>query len=77
MVSVRANVRTAAMASHADLPRTMRFAFRAGSVTGLGVVGLATLELVGCHVLFRGDVLARPCACSATDGRWCLRSAND
>ena len=58
MVSVRANVRTAAMASRADLPRTMRFAFRAGSVTGLGVVGLATLELVGCHVLFRGDVLA-------------------
>jgi len=58
LVSVRANVRTAAMARAGDLPRTMRFAFRAGSVTGLGVVGLATLELVGCYELFGGDVVA-------------------
>jgi K(+)-stimulated pyrophosphate-energized sodium pump len=58
LVSARANVRTAATARKGDLPATLRFAFRAGSVTGLGVVGLATLELVGILVLFRGDVVA-------------------
>jgi K(+)-stimulated pyrophosphate-energized sodium pump len=57
-VSARANVRTAALARGGDLPATMRFAFRAGSVTGLGVAGLATLELVGSYVLFGGGVLA-------------------
>jgi len=58
LVSVRANVRTAAVASGGDVRTTMRFAFRAGSITGLGVAGLATLELVGCYALFDGDVLA-------------------
>jgi K(+)-stimulated pyrophosphate-energized sodium pump len=58
LVSVRANVRTAALAARGDLGVTMRFTFRAGSVTGLGVAGLATLELVGCYLLFGGNVLA-------------------
>ena len=58
LVSVRANVRTAALAARTDLPTTLRFAFRAGSVTGLGVAGLATLELVACYTMFGGDVLA-------------------
>ena len=58
LVSVRANVRTAAVAARNDLPTTMRFAFRAGSITGLGVAGLATLELVGCYAMFGRDVLA-------------------
>jgi len=58
LVSVRANVRTAAVACRRDLPSTMRFAFRAGSITGLGVAGLATLELVGCYALVGGNVLA-------------------
>jgi len=58
VVSVRANVRTAAVAARRDLRTTMRFAFRAGSVTGLAVVGLATLELVGCYALFGHDMRA-------------------
>jgi K(+)-stimulated pyrophosphate-energized sodium pump len=58
LVSVRANVRTTASARSGDLPATMRFAFRAGSVTGLGVAGLATLELVGCYAVFGGNVVA-------------------
>jgi K(+)-stimulated pyrophosphate-energized sodium pump len=58
VVSVRANVRTAAVASHASAPETLRFAFGAGTVTGLGIVGLATLELIGCYLLFHGNVLA-------------------
>jgi K(+)-stimulated pyrophosphate-energized sodium pump len=58
LVSVRANVRTAAVACRRDLRSTMRFAFRAGSITGLGVAGLATLELVGCYALVGGNVLA-------------------
>ena len=58
LVSVRANVRTAAVAASGDVRATMRFAFRGGSVTGLGVAGLATLELVGCYALFGGDVAA-------------------
>ncbi|HEX5057761.1 MAG TPA: sodium-translocating pyrophosphatase [Kofleriaceae bacterium] len=58
LVSVRANVRTAAVASRATLQATLRFAFGAGSVIGLGVAGLAALELVGCYLLFGGDVPA-------------------
>lgn len=58
LVSVRANVRTAVVASRGDVQATMRFAFRGGSVIGLGIAGLATLELVGCYALFGGDVLA-------------------
>jgi K(+)-stimulated pyrophosphate-energized sodium pump len=57
-VSVRANVRTAEVARGGDLRATTRFAFRASSVIGLGIAGLAQLELVGCYVLFGGDVLA-------------------
>ncbi len=58
LVSVRANVRTAAHARGGKLPATMRYAFRAGSVTGLSVAGLALLELVGFYALFGGDVLS-------------------
>ena len=57
LVSVRANVRTAAKARSADLPATMSYAFRGGSVTGLSVAGLALLELVGFYVVFGGNVL--------------------
>jgi K(+)-stimulated pyrophosphate-energized sodium pump len=56
-VSVRANVRTAARARGGDLPSTMSFAFRGGSVTGLSVAGLALLELVGFYWAFGGNVL--------------------
>ncbi len=56
-VSVRANVRTAAKARSGDLPGTMKFAFRGGSVTGLSVAGLALLELVAFYWAFNGDVL--------------------
>jgi K(+)-stimulated pyrophosphate-energized sodium pump len=57
LVSIRANVRTAAKARSADLPATMGYAFRGGSVTGLSVAGLALLELVGFYVAFGGNVL--------------------
>jgi K(+)-stimulated pyrophosphate-energized sodium pump len=57
LVSVRANVRTAAKARQGDLPSTMSYAFRGGSVTGLSVAGLALLELVGFYVAFHGNVL--------------------
>jgi K(+)-stimulated pyrophosphate-energized sodium pump len=57
LVSVRANVRTAAKARSGDLPATMSYAFRGGSVTGLSVAGLALLELVGFYVAFQGNVL--------------------
>jgi K(+)-stimulated pyrophosphate-energized sodium pump len=57
VVSVRANVRTAAHARRGDLPSTMSFAFRGGSVTGLSVAGLALLELVVFYWLFNGNVL--------------------
>ncbi len=57
LVSVRANVRTAAKARSRDLPATMVYAFRGGSVTGLSVAGLALLELIGFYVGFGGDVL--------------------
>jgi K(+)-stimulated pyrophosphate-energized sodium pump len=56
-VSVRANVRTAARARGGNLPSTMSFAFRGGSVTGLSVAGLALLELVGFYWAFNGNVL--------------------
>ena len=56
-VSVRANVRTAAHARKGNLPATMSFAFRGGSVTGLSVAGLALLELVGFYWAFGGNVL--------------------
>ena len=56
-VSVRANVRTAAKARDGDLPATMKFAFRGGSVTGLSVAGLALLELVAFYWAFNGNVL--------------------
>ena len=58
LVSVRANVRTAAKARGGDLGVTMRYAFRGGSVTGLSVAGLALLELVGFYVAFGGNVLS-------------------
>ncbi len=57
LVSVRANVRTAAHARRGDLPATMRYAFRGGSVTGMAVAGLALLELVGFYVAFGGNVV--------------------
>ncbi len=57
VVSIRANVRTAAKARSGDLGSTMRYAFRGGSVTGLSVAGLALLELVGFYVAFGGNVL--------------------
>jgi K(+)-stimulated pyrophosphate-energized sodium pump len=56
IVSVRANVRTAAHARGGDLPATMSFAFRGGSVTGMAVAGFALLELVGFYWLFGGNV---------------------
>jgi K(+)-stimulated pyrophosphate-energized sodium pump len=56
-VSVRANVRTAAKARGGDLPATMQFAFRGGSVTGLSVAGLALLELIGFYWAFGANVL--------------------
>jgi len=56
-VSVRANVRTAAHARQGNLPATMRYAFRGGSVTGLSVAGFALLELIGFYVAFGGNVL--------------------
>ncbi|MCI4341994.1 MAG: sodium-translocating pyrophosphatase [Thermoplasmata archaeon] len=58
LVSVRANVRTAAHARKGDLPATMRYAFLGGSVTGLSVAGLALLELVGFYAWFGGNVLS-------------------
>ncbi len=57
LVSVRANVRTAAKARSGSLGGTMAYAFRGGSVTGLSVAGLALLELIGFYVAFGGDVL--------------------
>jgi K(+)-stimulated pyrophosphate-energized sodium pump len=56
LVSVRANVRTAAHARGGNLPATMSYAFRGGSVTGMSVAGLALLELVGFYAAFGGDV---------------------
>jgi K(+)-stimulated pyrophosphate-energized sodium pump len=56
-VSVRANVRTAALAREGKLPPALRYAFRAGSVTGLSVAGLALLELVAFYAAFDGDVM--------------------
>ncbi len=58
LVSVRANVRTAAHARGGKLAETMAYAFRGGSVTGMSVAGLALLELVGFYAAFGGDVLA-------------------
>ena len=58
LVSVRANVRTAAHARKGDLAATMRYAFQGGSVTGMSVAGLALLELVGFYAGFGGDVLS-------------------
>ncbi|HZY92478.1 MAG TPA: sodium-translocating pyrophosphatase [Thermoplasmata archaeon] len=58
LVSVRANVRTAAHARGGRLDATMRYAFRGGSVTGLSVAGLALLELVGFYAVFGGNVLS-------------------
>ncbi|MGC2033897.1 MAG: sodium-translocating pyrophosphatase [Thermoplasmata archaeon] len=57
LVSVRANVRTAAHARAGNLAATMRYAFRGGSVTGLSVAGLALIELVGFYWAFGGNVL--------------------
>ena len=57
LVSVRANVRTAAHARGGQLAGTMRYAFRGGTVTGLSVAGLALLELVGFYWAFGGNVL--------------------
>ncbi len=56
LVSVRANVRTAAHARGGKLSATMAYAFRGGSVTGLSVAGLALLELVGFYWAFGGNV---------------------
>ena len=57
VVSIRANVRTAAHARRGKLAATMNFAFRGGSVTGMSVASLALLELVGFYWAFGGDVL--------------------
>jgi K(+)-stimulated pyrophosphate-energized sodium pump len=57
LVSVRANVRTAAHARKGNLAATMAYAFRGGSVTGLSVAGLALLELVVFYAAFGGNVL--------------------
>ncbi len=56
LVSVRANVRTAAKARTGDLGKTLTYAFRGGSVTGLSVAGLALLELVGFYAVYGGNV---------------------
>ena len=58
LLSVRANVRTAAHARRGNLAATMRYAFLGGSVTGLSVAGLALLELVVFYVGYGGDVQA-------------------
>ncbi|MGA7924218.1 MAG: sodium-translocating pyrophosphatase, partial [Thermoplasmata archaeon] len=58
LVSVRANVRTAAHARNGDLAATMRYAFRGGSVTGMCVAGLALLELIGFYTILGGNVLS-------------------
>ncbi|MGD0250527.1 MAG: sodium/proton-translocating pyrophosphatase, partial [Thermoplasmata archaeon] len=57
VVSIRANVRTAAHARRGSLPATMSYAFRGGSVTGMSVASLALLELVGFYWAFNGNVL--------------------
>jgi K(+)-stimulated pyrophosphate-energized sodium pump len=57
LVSIRANVRTAAHARRGHLADTMAFAFRGGSVTGMSVASLALLELVGFYWAFNGNVL--------------------
>ncbi len=57
IVSIRANVRTAARARRGDLGATMSYAFRGGSVTGMSVAGLALLELIGFYWAFGGNVL--------------------
>ncbi len=57
LVSIRANVRTAAHARKGSLPDTMAFAFRGGSVTGMSVASLALLELIGFYWAFGGNVL--------------------
>ena len=58
IVSIRANVRTAAHARKGSLPATMNFAFRGGSVTGMSVASLALIELIGFYWAFNGDVLS-------------------
>jgi K(+)-stimulated pyrophosphate-energized sodium pump len=55
-VSVRANVRTAQVAKGGELDPAMRFAFHAGSVTGLCVAGFALLGLVSFYVGFGGNI---------------------
>ena len=57
LVSIRANVRTAAHARKGSLPATMAFAFRGGSVTGMSVASLALIELIGFYWAFGGNVL--------------------
>ena len=65
-VSVRANVRTAA-AAMGGLPQALRIAFRAGSVTGFLVGGLALAALCGFYLYLslghgKGPVDLRPLA---------------
>jgi K(+)-stimulated pyrophosphate-energized sodium pump len=57
LVSIRANVRTAAHARRGKLGATLNYAFRGGSVTGMSVASLALLELIGFYWAFNGNVL--------------------